>query len=308
MSTTLAPPAEDFASRLRQEAIAMRLSFRWPGCRRSLTVDQKNRAAAPFDAASDFVSAAKKLFDTRHPTLRRLNQIRHVAIASFRQSSLPFPEPAIRLVRQRDLEPLTTRLDFLRSDLSDAVVEFRQQYPTLKRLARERLGDLYDENDYPADLAGCFELAWDFPSTEPPDYLRRIAPELYETECRRVRARFEEAIALAEQSFAEEFSGLLDRLTERLDGTQDGRPKIFRNAAVTNLREFTERFRSLSVRSLPELDDLVARADRLMRGIAPDTLRNDLPLRERIADRLLTVQGDLEALMVDRPRRRIVRD
>ncbi|HRF00052.1 MAG TPA: hypothetical protein PLI18_06015 [Pirellulaceae bacterium] len=304
----LAPPPVDFAARLRLEAVAMRLSFRWLGVRRALTIDQKNRAVAPFDAESEFLTAGKRLFDMRHPTLRRLNQIRHVAIASFRHSSLPFPEPAIRLVRQRDLEPLTTRLTYLADDLAEAVDEFRTQYPSLKSGARQRLGDLFDENDYPSDPSSCFALTWDFPSTEPPDFLRRIAPELYESECRRVRARFEEAVALAEQSFLEEFSGLLDRLTERLDGTIDGRPKIFRDSAVGNLHDFFQRFRAMSVRSLPELDELVERADRLLRGVAPESLRSDQSLRHQVAGRLEAVQSELEALMVDRPRRRIVRD
>lgn len=51
---------------------------------------------------------------------------------------------------------------------------------------------------------------------EQPSYLLRIAPEVYEEERRRVASRFDEAVRLAEQAFASEFSRLLSHLTGRL--------------------------------------------------------------------------------------------
>jgi len=40
----------------------------------------------------------------------------------------------------------------------------------------------------------------------------------------------------------------------------DGQPKVFRDSAVENLREFFERFRRLNIRSSPELDEVVQQA------------------------------------------------
>jgi hypothetical protein len=59
---------------------------------------------------------------------------------------------------------------------------------------------------------GLFEVSYDFPSVEPPDYLRQLSPQLYAQEASRVAARFEEAIQLAEQAFTEELSKLVSRL------------------------------------------------------------------------------------------------
>jgi hypothetical protein len=59
-------------------------------------------------------------------------------------------------------------------------------------------------------------MAWDFPSVEPPPYLQRLSPELYRQECERARARFDEAIRLAEAAFTEELARLVEHLTERL--------------------------------------------------------------------------------------------
>jgi hypothetical protein len=142
---------------------------------------------------------------------------------------------------------------------------------------------------------------------EPPDYLRQLNPELYEQECRRVQTRFDEAVQLAEQAFLEELSKLVDHLGERLNGNADGKQKVFRDTAVTNLTEFFERFRSLNVHSSEQLDELVQRAQRAMKGVAPQRLRDDGPLRQRLATQLSTVQSSLDGLMVDRPRRNILR-
>src|SRR5262249_364469 len=110
---------------------------------------------------------------------------------------------------------------------------------------------------------------WDFPSVEPPSYLMRIAPEVYEEERRRVAARFDEAVRLAEQAFAAEFARLLSHLASRLANGEDGQRQVFRDSAVSNRTAFFGRFAELNVRSSPELDALVEQAQQLVRGVTP---------------------------------------
>ena len=145
------------------------------------------------------------------------------------------------------------------------------------------------------------------PSVEPPPYLQQLSPELYRQECQRVAARFDEAIRLAEQAFQEELSQLVSHLTERLSGADDGKPKVFRDSAVENLTEFFERFRHLNVRSSEQLDQLVSQAQRVVRGIEPQALRDNQALRQQVATQLSGVQSVLDGLLVDRPRRNILR-
>ena len=150
-------------------------------------------------------------------------------------------------------------------------------------------------------------MSWDFPSVEPPEYLRQLSPQLYEQECQRIAARFDQAIELAERAFFEELSKLVSHLTERLSGSEDGRPKIFRDSAVENLTEFFERFRHLNIGSNQQLDDLVAQAQKIIRGVQPQQLRDHTQLRKQVAGQLSAVQATVDGLMVDRPRRNILR-
>ena len=70
-----------------------------------------------------------------------------------------------------------------------------------------------------------------------------------------------------------ELQWLTAHLAERLTGLHDGQPKVFRDSAVENLREFFERFRRLNNRSSPELDGLVQQAQQTINGVEPQTLR-----------------------------------
>ncbi len=154
-------------------------------------------------------------------------------------------------------------------------------------------------------LRGLFAASWDFPSVEPPAYLQQLSPQLYEQECQRVQARFDEAVQLAEQAFTDELAKLVSHLTERLSGQEDGKPKVFRDSAIENLTEFFERFRHLNVRSNEQLDGLVAQAQRTIRGVEPQQLRDNTSLRQQVATQLAGVQATLDGMLVDRPRRRI---
>ena len=83
---------------------------------------------------------------------------------------------------------------------------------------------------------------------------------------------------------------------------------MFRDSAVDNLWDFFERFRSLNVRSNQQLDELVSRAQQAVRNVAAQDLRDSEATRSQVATQLSRVQASLDAMLVDRPRRRILRN
>ncbi len=145
------------------------------------------------------------------------------------------------------------------------------------------------------------------PGVEPPPYLQQLNPQLYEQECQRVQSRFDEAVRLAEEAFTAELAELVSHLTERLSGSDDGRPKVFRDSMLENLTEFFQRFRQLNVRSSEQLDQLVGQAQQVIRGVEPQSLRDNADLRQHVATEMSQVQSVLDGLLVDRPRRNILR-
>ena len=295
------------ARRLETTMAAARLSFTWFGVRKTLSTEQKAQAAEPFGAEGQYLSAAKKLLDTRCPAFKALTSIRGRIVAFWRGMSLPYPEAGLRLIRQDRVEFFDDRMKEMRQELEEAVIEVDRQLPQLRQDAAERLGSLYNAADYPSSLRQEFAVEWDFPSVAPPDYLLQLNPQLYEQERQRMVARFEEAVKLAEEVFTGEFGKLVSHLVERLTPGPDGKAKTFRDSIVSNLDDFFKQFRSLNVGSNQQLDDLVDHAQKLLRGVRPDQLRADGNLRQQITSQLAQVQGTLETLLVDQPRRRILR-
>jgi hypothetical protein len=286
---------------------AVRVSLSWLGVRKTLTAEQRTQAADTFGAEGAFLSAGKKLLDTTHPAFKAVTTIKGRIIALWKSMSLPYPEPGIRLIRQDQIETFNTQIDSLKAELDEAVRQLDQHYADLKSAARDRLGSLYNPADYPGSLLGLFQVAWDYPSLQPPDYLAQLNPEIYQQECERVSARFDEAVQLAETAFIEELQDLVSHLTERLTGEADNRPKVFRDSAINNLTEFFQRFRQLNVRSNDQLDNLVVQCQQIVRGVEPQTLRDSQGVRQRVATQLSQVENVLDTLLVDRPRRNILR-
>src|SRR5688572_2736504 len=92
------PPSQtraDPAARLRATMAAVRLSITWLGIRKTLSPEQRAQAAERFGAEGEYLSAGKKLLDTRHPAFRAVTQVRHQIVAHWRGLTLPYPEPGV---------------------------------------------------------------------------------------------------------------------------------------------------------------------------------------------------------------------
>lgn len=301
------PQTHDPIAQMRLTMCATRVSFTWLGVRKSLSADQTATAANQFEAEPKFVSARKKLLDTNHPKFKAVTAIKGQIQQYWKSLTLPYPETGIRLIKHIDLQSFPAQMERFQQELRNAVQELDQHFEELKRAAQVRLGQLFDPYDYPANLWAQFHVTWDFPSVEPPDYLRRLNPELYERECRRVADRFDQAVELAENAFIEEFHKLLSHLTVRLSGDHDGKPKVFRDSAVDNLREFFQRFKKLNLRSNEELDAVIHEAECILDNIPARSLRQHDVLRREISEELTTVQHTIDSLLIDRPRRQLLR-
>jgi hypothetical protein len=285
----------------------VRIAFTWLGTRKTLSTEQKAQAAETFGAEGEFLSAGKKLLDTKHPAFKAVTGVRSRIVSLWKGMSLPYPEPGVRLIRQDQIDTFTEQLTNLQEELNESVWRLDEHYAELKSAARDRLGSLFNSADYPESLRGMFQVTWDFPSVEPPDYLQQLNPDVYRQECERVASRFDEAVQMAEAAFAEELHNLVTHLTERLTGQVDGRPKVFRDSAVENLTAFFERFKDLNLNSDPELDQLLEQCQQVVAGVEPQTLRDNNVLRQSVASELSQVQNVLDDLLVDRPRRNILR-
>jgi len=193
MSTrTVSQPSHEnrrAARQLQTTMAAVRVSFTWFGTRKTLTPEQKAEAADTFGAEGQFLSAGKKLLDTGNPKFKAVTAVRGQTVEYWRSVSLPFPEAGVRLIQQERIEEFEQRMSGFKRDLGLVVRDLDRHFDALKSAARQRLGRLFNASDYPATLIGLFEVGWDYPNIQAPDYLRDVNPELYQQECQRVQTQ-----------------------------------------------------------------------------------------------------------------------
>lgn len=293
---------------LQDTSAACRLQFSWWGVSKAVTKEQKQHAAEAFSAEQRFLSMSKKLIDTKNEAWKALNSVKAEAVAYWKDHSLPYVEDGIRLIARHKVEEFNNTMDEFQRQLRNAAENFANNFAQIRDEARDRLSDLFNIADYPPDIENMFQMAWDFPSTNPPDYLRELNPQLYEQERLRIAKRFEDAATLAQQAFAQELHELVARLADRLGEDDDGEKKTFRNSAVVKLTDFFTRFRELTsmitTNRNQDLDDLVVQAQLLMNGVTPDALREDDDIRDEVRSGFEAISSRLDEMIVAAPRRR----
>lgn len=300
------PSRREFAERLRQETLAVRLERSQFGTSRKVSEEQKSRMAEIFGADSGRIAANKKLLNKRHEAYLAVTSALNSARTCWMDSTVPYPEPGLRLIKRDRVESFDSQMRAIKAELTAARDSLEQVYrDELIADARERLGDLFNAGDYPMEISSEFDVSWGFSNVDPPEYLRTISPKLYEQEQERVRARFEEAIALTEAAFMDEFAKMVGHLVDCLTPKPDGKAKVFRDSAMENLGEFFQRFKSLDIGSNQELDALVDQAQRAVRGVDVKALRKDVTAQGQIRAAFAELSGQLDALQVDKPKRKI---
>lgn len=293
----------DFGQQLRQKTVAVRLKQEKFGTNKRLTAEQIRRAADEFNTESSYLRATKKLLDTKDEAYQDVTSQLCLAKMVWRMMTVPYPEPGIRLIRKDKIPEFREKLDKIKEDLTAAVAALDAKYADLREKAREQLGELFNPADYPESLQGQFRIEFDWPSVEPPDYLKQLHPDLWEAQSKLVEARFGEAVALAEQAFTAELQKMVAHLADKLKPGDDGKPKVFRDSAVENMVEFFQRFQDLNVGSNEQLESLVKQAQDLVAGVSPGQLRKDATLRQSLSEELGTVAQTLEAMIVAKPNR-----
>ena len=294
---------------LRRNFAAVRLHVKSFGTTRTLSQGQVAELMDRGNTDTSMLRASKKLLDSCHPTVKLLGRIRSQILATWRGVTLPYTEPGVRLMPRNLIPEFEQRMCFLRDELAAAVAELEGVWPSLLNAAQDRLGDLFDRSDYPETLDGLFSVVWSYPEVSPPTYLMTIDPSLYHREQRRISERFDHAVQLAEQAVTEEFASMVSHLAERLSDDVSGQCRVFRDSAVENLREFFGRFRQLPMHgaSAAQLEDLINQVQGVLGGVSPKSLRESLGLRQVVATELGRVETALQGMLVDRPRRRIIR-
>lgn len=250
------------------------------------------------------VGAHKRLVDGK--ALKDVVSIESEARSYLYSRSLPFPLDGAVFVPTAQIPEIDARLAAFRDQYEAAANAFCADFDAIREKARIALGSLYSIEDYPTNLRERFSFAWQPLVLSAPGETQLLDPALVA----RANADFErlmrEAGEQAVNALRTRFAKSVDHMVERLAGEgSNGKPKVFQESLVGNLKGFFESFRQLNISDDRALADLVQRAQDAIDGVEASDLRKDGDLRARVASQMEELQDSLDGLMVDRPTRKL---
>lgn len=182
-----------------------------------------------------------------------------------------------------------------------AAIERSRTYPLLKG----GLGPLFDPADYEGLRAKlesrfsleCLYIALGIPEDLPPA-LKAKAAEKFEA---KVSAAAEEVTTALYCSLG----GFLDNLTDKLAPTEDGKPKVFRDSLIENVRQFCACFDARNFTKDAQLEELVNKCRAILSDstITPDNVRKYSEVRENTRAKFAEIQEALNGAIETRKAR-----
>jgi hypothetical protein len=213
----------------------------------------------------------------------------------------------VYLVPVDRLEEIDAQLETYKQRREALVERFMENYDTAARAAKNRLGSLYNEDDYPiaGKVRAKFGMETKYVAFSAPDKLKTISSSLYRREQAKLQAAVESATAEIRNVLRASMVDLVNHMVERLSIKPGEKAKTFRDSLVGNIREFLDNFKSRNIVDDAELARLVEAADSLTRGIDPETLRQSDTARERVAEGFVKIKAELDTMIVQRPGRKV---
>jgi hypothetical protein len=221
------------------------------------------------------------------------------------KSALPFPIHGLTLVPKETLTRIDEALCGMKAEFEGEVEKFISNYDVEREKARENLGPLFSEADYPIEVRRKFRFEWRFITMDVPGKSTLLSPELYEREKEKFQALMEETRELATVALREEFAGIVKHMVERLSGEEDGKPKRFQASMLDKMGEFLDSFGDRNLFADDKLAELVDQARDVVSGLSTDELRQDGNLRRYIADEMNALRVAIDGALEDLPRRKI---
>ena len=220
--------------------------------------------------------------------LREIQRIGRAARLAVEQATLPWDDAGNRLISNEKLFDLLSQVYEIEDEFKAAVADFVAAYPVLRAQAVDALGELAAEEDYPQpDVVGSkFRLAL---SVQPvaqgfgdvrtglTEEQQQALAQHYETAN---RTRIEQALTEAWRRVKER----VERLHERMGDDESGKPKVYRDSLVENLRGAVDALKSLDFASTPEQRRLAYEIEQQLTRVDAPALRNNATAREEIRE------------------------
>jgi hypothetical protein len=206
-------------------------------------------------------------------------------------NTLPWLDDGARLLPNKHYLPFAEKFRELREAFEAAVSDLLRAYPAHQEQARQSLGALYDESDYPSTDVLADKFSFEVVINPVPD-ADDLRVEIGEVELAAVKAaietRAQEGMELAVRScferVAKNVGHMVSKLNEFAPSDGDGRAQgIFRDSLVENVRQLAETLPMLNVSNNALIQEVADRIKTDLTTYDAKSLRDNATIRQDVA-------------------------
>jgi len=201
-------------------------------------------------------------------------------------NTLPWSDNGDRILTTANYWEYVKNMGEFKQQFFDAVANFMAKYETLRNEARNRLGTMYNETDYPSysDVHRKFNISFNFTPVSDGDDLR---VSLSQDEVDKIRHDiFAEVNSRIDKSVRDIIFRVKDAVAHAVEKLSD-KSAIFRDSLIGNITALVEIMPKLNFNNDPFIDQLAADLRPLC--VDPELLRTDPAFREQILNKARAV-------------------
>lgn len=195
--------------------------------------------------------------------------------------TLPWNDGGDRLLPSALFMEYTAEIRKFKADYQTLVRTLVAAYPNEVQAARNRLGTMYNPDDYPEphELHNRFDIAVEFiPVPDAKDFRVDVSEEAAQEIREQITASVNDRQTQAVKDCYRRVRDVVSKLYERLS-IEDA---VFKDSLISNARDLMAVLPSLNITQDPELDGLHTEISALL--VSPQTLRHDPVARKATAD------------------------
>ena len=191
-------------------------------------------------------------------------------------NSLPWDDKGARLLTVANYEHYTELMDDLRERVVRQRARFIEDYDEYVDQARLDLGRLFRIEDYPSKeaLQGKFAIRYRIaPVPDADHFIAKLASDDTERVKRDIERHIEAQLHDAVGDLYRRLGEAVERVSERLQEDPEGKPLVFRNSMISNIRDLVDVVPRLNIFGDDELARLCQQVKDRIASVEPDALR-----------------------------------
>ena len=272
--------------------VSLRISA-WSG--RLYDREASDHVAAHHDASSSAGRYNKRLLPKA--ALAALNATMNETRIQHYAQSLLWDDKGSRLLTVDNYEHYTGIMDALRERLVRQRTRFIEDYDDYVEQARLDLGKLFRIQDYPSkdQLRDRFSIRYRItPVPDADHFIAKLASEDTDRVKHDIERHIEEQLHDAVDDLYRRLAEAVERVSERLNEDGEGKPLVFRDTMISNIRDLVDVVPRLNIFGDQRLARLCQQVKDRIAGVEPDSLRPSRTFDPVVRDR---VKRDADALM-----------